>query len=348
MAKHCFISRGTLNNHLANSYSRNPAHTCIKVFDRSEIRNGFDEALWGDNPAKGEPRLNTTLIEATQIQNICSWHGLAPRVYGIETVELGYKLVPVQFCEYIEGAFATHEQAIELYEEIKRLGKIYGFSPDKDDVSGADVIDGKLIDFQTFKFHKPYEETVKEIYIRDGKYGKVYYQNEPELGLSGGPRDSKKREEFLKLNNIDFNGKSVVDVGCAGGYFLRYADDHGAKKIIGLDLSPTIHAARNACNLFKYFNIGVHSSGTDGRFNYETYHKFDIMFFLSMYMHVGLPDKILKLLENNGILIFEKNGRKSDEEVERMLREKFQSVKLIGHGFDHGNKPIYICQGKNN
>jgi len=35
---------------------------------------------------------------------------------------------------------------------------------------------------------------VKEIYIESGRYGKVYYQDVPELSLSGGPRKAKREK----------------------------------------------------------------------------------------------------------------------------------------------------------
>lgn len=362
--KHCFISRQWLNNFLAkNKYGRDPNNTCVKVFDLIEIRNPADfyNKTWGDRPKEGEPDMSSKLFEATQIQNLCAMYGLAPRVYGLETVKIGYKHYAAQFCKFIDGKKAgSDEEAIAVYNKIKALGEQYHFNNEKDDVSVDDVIAGKLVDFNTFSFTdkgESYKEYVKKSYINDGRYGKVYYQNIKELGLNGGPRQSEDRIKYLALDNLDFEGKNVLDVGCAGGFFTRYARFKNAKRAIGLDTPNTIKAAKHTANYLGFFNIDYFASGEDGNFKmpneiwgreaFQEFPKFsfDIVFFLSMYMHIGLPQEILTSMTDDGIMIFEKNGRESDYDVEQMLISKFNHVELVGHGKDHGDKPIYHCKG---
>lgn len=348
--KHCFMSQGRLSYLLSKKYGRNPDSIALKVFDCEEIksREDFEKVNWGDDPKEGEPRLNTKLLEACMIQNICAMHGLAPKIYGLETVLLANRLSPVQVASYLSGRYANQDEAMVIYNDVKKLGEIYGFSTAKDDVSADDAIAGKLIDFQTFKFNKPYEETVREIYNNDGKYGKVYYQNVTELGLNGGPRQSDKRIEYMKLDTFNFTDKNVLDVGCAGGHFLRYADNRGAKRCLGVDVPKIINAAKHLNNLLGHFNIDFTSTGEDGAFDFQPRHYygiegFDVVFFLSMNMHIGLPDSVINAMNPGAFMFFEKNGRETDEAVEAMLKEKFEKVELLGRAEDHGNKPIYLC-----
>ena len=341
LAKHCFVSRGKLNTLLANSYGRDEDKVCLKIFDQTEVNNveDYETALWGDNPPQGEPRKNTTLFEGTQIQNILAWHGLAPRVYGLETVNLCDKLVPLQVTEYVEGEDSTIDEAVKVYNKVKKLGEEYGFKVEKDDVSEADVIGGKLVDVQTFAFNWKYMDTAKDIYINKGKYGKVYYQDIPAFKLSGGPRKSEERIKMLGLDKIDFNGKTVLDIGCAGGFFCRYAVDRGAKKVTGMDLPETAEAAFHASNYLGYFNIDY--LPVDVREIKTSYDEFDIVLLLSMNYHIGIPDWIPASAKE--VMVFEDNGkgRRNLREVADPWVKQFNTQEFIGLATDHGDKPIY-------
>lgn len=341
-AKHCFLLRtGMAVAYFREMFDRPDA--MLKVFDLDEVteEQGLEVAKWGDDPRKGEPRLNSNLIDATRIQNIAAFHGLAPWVYGLGTISLANKLVPVQITEDV-GTFResakNNDDAESVYRKVVELGKKYGFGIEKEDVSTSDVINGKLVDFQTFAFNKDYKETVKEMYIA-GKYGKVYYQDVPELGLSGGPRKTVERFTTLGLDKIDFKDKVVLDVGCAGGSFLRYAIKHGAKRGIGIDIDKgELEAAFHVSNWLGKYNIDYVNLDV---VEYKIDGVFDITFFLSMNYHVGYPSWILEATKEK--MVFEDNGKvsrtndKPDDEIAR----RFNKVEFIGKASDHGDKPIY-------
>jgi SAM-dependent methyltransferase len=243
----------------------------------------------------------------------------------------------MQITELAKGSFVEDANIPALLEATDSVGKEFGFARETGKISIYDFIDGKLIDPQIYAFIKPYEEIVKDMYINLGRYGKVYYQNVPEIGLTGGPRNCALRAKELGLDNIDFTDKVVLDVGCAGGYFTRYAIDRGAGKAIGIDLKEPIEAARHLANYLGYFNNDYEVVNIKEQ-DYSSEGK-DIIFFLSMNMHVGIPHYVLEA----PFVVFEDNGeetRKLDQLGEPWTSH-FKDIKFIGRNTEHGMKPIY-------
>lgn len=338
-SKHCFIqTNGKLVDNLTKKYGRQIA---LKIFDgvSVESENDFYTVKWGDDPTPGNPRKNTKLWEATQIQNIAVMHNLAPRVYGLETVFLAEKLRPVQVTELLPTEYDEYQNALNVYEEVIGLGKKYNFEVAKADVSDRDVMCNKLVDFQTFAFTKDYKDKVREIYCEEGKYGKVYYQDIPELEFSGGPRKSDLRIKELGLDKIDFQGKTVWDIGCAGGFFTRYAYSRGAKSVIGFDMEKPITAAKHVANYLGFFNLDyevIDLSNPDVLMDRQ---KPDICFFLSMNFHIGIP----KFLQDCQTVIFEDNDKNTRHNItlDRPWNVWFKDIKYLGQNTDHGQKSIH-------
>ncbi len=341
-AKHCFLLRTGLAVEYYRGWFDRPS-ALLKVFDLEEVnsKKGINVAKWGDDPTDGGPRVNSNLVEATQIQNIAAFHGLAPWVYALGTISVADKLVPVQLTEDVGGfrdGANNEKEAHEVYQKVVDLGKVYGFGIEKEDVSTSDVIAGKLVDFQTFAFTKPYKDTVKEKYI-EGRYGKVYYQDVPELGLHGGPRKSSDRVQMLGLDKVDFEDKLVLDVGCAGGYFLRYALANGAKRVVGIDIDKgELEAAFHVGNWLGYYNTDyVLTDVVENKIN----GMFDITLLLSMNFHIGYPSWILEATKE--LMVFEDNGKESraKDVPEEGIKSRFSDYKFIGRAVDHGDKAIY-------
>lgn len=311
----------------------------LKVFDLNPIESIEDlrTVKWGDDPQAGEPRKNTTLFEATQIQNILSWHGLAPRVYALGACEIFERNFPVQLTEFVEddGKTLTQAEVNNFIQRCLEVGKKYGFGADVNIASPADVIANKLVDPQFMYFKKPYAEVVKERYLGN-KYGKIYYQDVPELDLHGGPRKSELRVKELGLDRIDFKGKTVVDIGCAGGYFTRKAVDLGAKYADGLDFADQIDSARNVANLLGYFSNEYHVVDLAK----DAWHiDYDIVFFLSLNYHIGIPQQVL----DAPMVVFEDNGQQSRHftRLGKPWTDHFSRITFIGKATDHGFKSIY-------
>jgi len=327
--KHCFL------------YPLPDKRLALKIFNAYPLNNweNLSGFRWGDPPAGDNPDMSVPLIDATKIQNIAWMHGLAPRVYGIVKVRIGNQKYWAQEVELVEGEFAEnkHEVFYATYKKVKDLGLVYGFESEKDDVSAKDVIGGKLVDFNTFHFTKDHLGKVKKAYIEKARYGKIYYHNVPEWGLVNSPRKNKDRVKYMKLDEIDFKGKSVLDLGCAGGYFCRYVKDRGAGYVRGVDFEDPVFAAFLVSNELMYWDIDFYNKDIC---NYQPTMKFDIVFFLSMNYHIGIPSWLAGVTKK--ICIFEDNSK--ERNAKKTLTKMFKEVKLVGKARDHGMKPIYHCR----
>lgn len=345
IAKHAFICREEPElSKVCALYGRDPNTTALKVFYGNPLEEGqtLDDARWGDDhdpTDTNQVRRNTRLLIGTKIQNFCFLHGLAPRVYEVFEAEYEGKRVAVQLTEFLTDPHTEDAKMIEaVHNKISSLGKQYGFSEVKDLLDYKDIMGEKCVDLQQYAFDKDVEEKIKSIYFVRGRYGKVYYQNVPELGLNGGPRKSLDRVNYLKLDKIDFKGKVVWDIGCAGGFFCRYAYSKGAKRVIGFDMRDPAEAAYVLSNYLGYFNIDFET--VDLKLGIpEKYPKPDIAFLLSMNFHIPIPERIFEA----ETVIFEDNGRESRalDVLGRPWTEHFNRYEFIGRGIDHGDKAIY-------
>lgn len=98
----------------------------------------------------------------------------------------------------------------------------------------------------------------------------------------------------LKLRAVplpeDLTGKSVLDVGCEGGWWCRLARDRGASRVLGLDRGREVRGrgwvdlvAENRANPdnhgieFERINLGK---------EWTQFGKFDVVLCMSMYHHV--------------------------------------------------------------
>jgi hypothetical protein len=316
----------------------------LKVFNVYPIEefDNLESFRWGDPPKDDGPDKSSRLVEATFIQNMCAWHGLAPRVFDIVGVTYQRMRFWGQIVEDAgEEDAPSNEEAQKVYDAVKALGEKYGWKNERDDVSMKDVVNGKLVDFNTFQFTDTHREKIKELYCEFGKYGKVYYQDVPELNLSGGPRKSEQRIEYLGLKKLDFANKSVADYGCAGGFFCRYAKNRLAAKVVGYDhagygSSDPCLAAYLLSQELHYWDIDFVSQDLKEGGGQAA----DIVFFLSINLHLhGVPAWLPEV--TNGVCVFEDNSKERNaiDDLERM----FQRVERVGTASDHGDKPIYHC-----
>jgi len=344
--KHCFIGK-----------IENDTYRIFDVINADELTEEWMDKNfhWGDYPSENKPYHGWAgLKEATIIQNICWYHGLAPRVYEIVGIETEGKKWFAQRIEDISSLSYVneHKDAEPIYKAVKKLGETYGFHTEKDDVSRRDVMGGKLVDFNTFHFTDDYREKVMAIVRDKGHYGKTVYQDEPKLDIISTPRKTAHRIKVMKLDKIDFANKIVLDLGAATGGFCRYAKDRGAGRVFGIDFEDVIGTdTRLAAYLISwelgYFDIEFVQLDLRNNFRLERGEKADIVFFLSMSFHIGIPDWLGEITEE--LLIFEENSRgfKENPEVTKntiaKLETMFKRVELVGYSRDREPQPIFWC-----
>jgi len=346
VAKQAFVTKQQpLLDKVCSDYGRNPNGLCIKVFYGNPLKENetLEDALWGDNhdiTNHNKVRKNTKLIIGSKIQNILWKHNLSARVYAIFEAEFKGNRVACQLTDYLDGSYASNIKEVEKLHnhDIAALAKTYCFSDVKDILSCKDIIGGKIIDVQQYTFDKGIEDKIKEIYFNQGKYGKIYYQAVPELGLSGGPRKSLDRVDYMKLDSIDFKGKIVWDIGCAGGFFCRYALSRGAKIVYGFDEPDPVFSAFMVSNYLGYFNIDYIATDLSKGIPSDI-PKADIAYFLSMNLHIGIPERLKEV----PFIIFEDNSYdgRDKEVLDKPWTDWFNDIEFVGRAKDHGNKSIY-------
>ncbi len=348
--KHCFIFK--CPDELKEKFGLEYKDLLLKVFLQEEYKEGNENKMkWGDDPSGDNPKVNTLLMEATKIQNICYFEFVAPRVHALVKVSWKGKDYLAQLTDNLGKEFGSkHSDSYRAYAKVKELGKIYGFENQKDDVSMWDVIQDKLIDFQTFWFTDEHAKKILEMYKDRTKWGKIYYHAIPEIGLTGGPRVMEQRIKEMELDKIDFKGKTVLDIGCSGGLFMHYALEHGAKRVVGLDFEKDVSGARLVSNELEYFNaeyygIDLQHTNTNYLKGLLSAEKFDIVFFLSMFRHVEFPEFVWEMCGETAII--EWNNWKSEGEIYELVKKRFE-ITREGRTTDHGTgKPFYICKPKN-
>lgn len=96
----------------------------------------------------------------------------------------------------------------------------------------------------------------KENKYDDASFFKDYaHMPRSEQGLAG----AGEWHELQKLLP-DFNGKQVLDLGCGFGWHCRYAVEHGAERVLGIDLSENMLAGareRNSDPRIEYQRMSI-------------------------------------------------------------------------------------------
>ena len=323
-----FIYRGKDLDVVKKLYGRE--NVCLKVFRHPVDKP--EEFLWGMRADKG-----SNLLEATKIQNLYAFAGIAPRVYGLVLFKKDDKQYLAQVTEDLgEHEFDARIDAVwDMNKKLKEFA-------DKNDIEFFDdgrtknLIKGKWVDFQGYKFKESYKTKLRsKVDTVCNWHPPSSYQPFPELGLSG-RRDNLHRIEKMEFNKIEWQDKTVLDLGCSAGWFCNWISNK-AKRVTGIDFSGRADVARELSNYLGYFNIDYYEMDLL-KVNYGDIVKatgsmrFDIVLFLSMSYHIGLPQYVFALTSK--MLIYEGNSRASDDEFEENTKHRFKKVVKVGETTD--------------
>lgn len=136
-------------------------------------------------------------------------------------------------------------------------------------------------------------------YDEDSFFEKYSQMDRSKKGLEGAGE-----WETLQKMLPDFNGKRVLDLGCGYGWHCRYAKEHGAKTVVGVDISQKmLEKAKTFSPDLKitYLNSPIEQVDFPEA-------AFDIVI-SSLTFHylphfTDIVKKVYSLLDNNGYFIF--------------------------------------------
>lgn len=335
----CFIVDNEITNIFKDIYQRE--NIVLKVFDKPIVGNPLD-FLWGYDLRVNIEGHQSPLIDATIAQNMLSTiYKLAPRVYDLVILNCTdtNKKYFAQVVQFIHGGCDTVYQTAMVYNQVFEACQNLPISPCYADVNAGNSIHGKWVDFQGFRLEENFKQQIIEKLKRQSTWANNHYQSV--TGIADGFRKTETRIKDMKLDTINFKNKKILDVGCSGGQFCMYAVDHGASQVLGIDYKSVIESTA----MFSYIN-GYHNVDYIGvdiqqdKPNFDD-NQFDITFFLSMYMHVGFPKWVADVTKE--LLIFEKNGYETDEQIIDELGTYFKHIELVGKATDFDNRSIFFC-----
>ena len=126
------------------------------------------------------------------------------------------------------------------------------------------------------------------------------------------PLESK---EFIlsALDEIDFTGRKVLDIGCLDGLFSFEAERRGAREVVATDLVSQVRGGREQC-----FRLAQRARGSRARYlpDMSVYDirrlgidDFDIVLFLGVYYHLRNPllafERLRQVMTDDALLVVE-------------------------------------------
>jgi len=301
-----------VSKHLEKIYHRKGL--ALKVFrNAAEMKN----PRWGNG---------ASLHTATVIQNLCARENLAPRVYAWVSVN-------GQLAQVTEYA----PKETKPQDHRARLRKLVAFMKKYDLISVAKTLDAgvrnwrdhKFVDFSHLQF-KDYDGYLASLDIRArtrrGKLLERAYQPVPKLGILGS-RDVLARMANLQLDQIEWKGKTVLDVGCNFGAFSRYATDAGAPRVTGVDKNGELAFEIN--NVLGYWNLDIIAGALPGKIKLP---KSEIVFMMAFHNYVGGLEAALSFVSPVAcnLLIVESHGGEDRGACELILKKFFQRIHYLG------------------
>jgi hypothetical protein len=331
-SSYCYVVKNSKTDDLLRDWFGRDG-LCIKISRRPLLPGqSVDRAGWGQVP----------LAEIGRVQNIFAWHDLAPRVYGLVLVNGKHT-----------GQVVDYDQSDgdPDLEAILRLAERYGISPRKNwDFGPRNWVGRHFVDFSGIRFDNPPQaksDLAERAHTRRGINIGTAYQGVAELGIRG-TRKMPHRLATMGLGKINFQGKTVLDLGCNLGAFSRYASDRGAKRVVSVD-KATAQLAAEVANWLGYWNIDFLSLSLPdeiGKISETSgIEQFDIVFAMAVVNHIGgYADWISGFCKPRGTLFFEGHGGVPKGKYIPGLERDFETVTLLGETTDNYTRAVFLCR----
>lgn len=294
----------------------------------------------------------TKLNDVTRLQNIAAFYGLAPRVYDV--VKVGNHLA--QVTDFLQS---PNEPSLEAISRLigfvnkfdigtKKLSRPRGVR--KYDIAAAkNWVGDKFVDWGGLFLRFPgqyLDDLIKRASINitrewRGKPATKTYQSLGNLKIYGS-REAKSRVEKMKLAEIDFTGKTVLDLGCNLGFFCHYAHGRNARRVTGVDVPELAGPTMEIANWLGCWNVDIIGAELPRELD-KIVGPYDIVFAFSICNHVGGYRKWISDLCKE-TLILEGHGGDEPKRYEAQLKRDFKKVELINYSTDLMTRPIFRCE----
>lgn len=320
----------TIEALLAAVYGRD--NLCLKIFKKPVAGLTAKTFKWGGTP----------LWYCTVIQNLFAFHGMAPRVFGI--VRVGNQLA--QVTPFIPPGEPPPTARVA---ELRGLLDHYSLGVRKNhwDVNPRNWRGELFVDFSGFHFQdlEAYEtDLIRQAHTRRGQYIGIAYQPVPELGIIG-TRNMKYRLAAMRLNEISFVDKTVLDIGCNLGYLCRWTRGQGARRVVGVDrIAGLTYQLANWLGDWQTDYLRLRLPDEVGEISVASgIEKFDVVIATAVVKHVGgLAAWLVELCQ--GTFIFEGHGSIEADAYLPQLETYFRDVRYIGYTEDNYRRHLFQCE----
>lgn len=215
------------------------------------------------------------------------------------------------------------------------------------DVNPRNWRSGLFVDFSGFHFVDlaAYEaDLLRQAHTRRGEYIGVAYQPVPEMGIKG-TRDMASRIRAMRLEEVDFKGKTVLDIGCNLGYLCRWATAQGARRVVGVDrIADLTYQVANWLGDWQTDYLRLRLPEEAGEIFFSSgIEKFDIVIAAAVVKHVGgLAPWLRDLCQD--LFIFEGHGSIGPGGYAPQLRDLFKTVNYFGQTNDNYKRHLFQCR----
>ena len=319
---HAFMYRGTAIEDLRAQVHRD--NVAAKIHHTPLGAAEIEDYRWGHHylPA-GEQSL---LSEAIAIQNLIAHHGLAPRVYGLALWRDQYgDERPMQITEDLGVCDWSQDRnrVYALHGTLVEMGKALGFKVPGRDNGVHNAVQYKWVDFNGFQYADDYHDRLMQRYWQGTQWGDRPYQQllngENDIDTC---RNIDDRIHDLGLDALDFVPRHVCDIGCSGGQFLNFLTRCYGARGTGYDQKRAIEAAQEYSAFSGAWNIDYHSVNLNDP--NAVAGEYDLVLFLSMSKHVGLPDYVKRCATKRLIV---ENHSEHDDQIEAWFGDEFNVIK---------------------
>jgi 2-polyprenyl-3-methyl-5-hydroxy-6-metoxy-1,4-benzoquinol methylase len=196
---------------------------------------------------------------------------------------------------------------------------------------------------------KKINDQMKKELVKNTHFGKAKNQPYQTIGDLHGSRDMKYRFKFMNIPE-NFEGKTVLDIGCNMGMVCMEAKDRGASRVVGVDYDKKIITTakkffkENNCDGELYqFNV---NDGLQALQKLIGDDQFDYVFALAIWGTVKKPIlwSMINYYCTDTCWMEGHNKEKGKEEkIKKELTENliFSDLSFLGNTKDRGIRPTF-------